>query len=268
MNQFKFRVNLVPGLSSLVMTALTAAVTFDSPVAASSALPIQNPQRPAMIAAVDSEEAISSGREALQRGGYPWYESESDELRRVQVKPPWRWPDWSLNTNFRWPRWLRWIPWIVIVAVLLWVAYLLIRAYLRRESLATADSALPAVATAADDAARVEALPFPIRRRATDLLEEARLHHRQGNYSEAIIYLYSHLLVELDRNQHIRLAKGKTNRQYLWEIAARPSLHGFMEQTMVAFEDVFFGGHSLPRARFEACWSRLDQFGKLVTGAA
>ncbi len=262
------RLDRLAGPACGLMAALAAALTSDSLAAASAALVIQNPQRVALAVPVDSEEAITSGREALRRGGgYPWYESQSDKLRRVQVRPPWRWPDWSLNTNFRWPRWMSWIPWIGIVAVLLLVVYILIRTYLRRESVAAADSQSHAVATAIDDEARVEALPFAIRRRPGNLLEEARLHYQQGNFSEAIIYLYSHLLVELDRNQLIRLTKGRTNRQYLWEIAARPPLYGLMEQAMIAFEDVFFGGHAMPRARFEACWSRLDQFSKLIAGA-
>ena len=29
---------------------------------------------------------------------------------------------------------------------------------------------------------------------------------------------------------------------------------------MVAFEDVFFGEHSLSRSRFESCWNQLEEF--------
>ena len=153
------------------------------------------------------------------------------------------------------------------MVLLLVFAYLLIRVYLNRELIPTAGAAGETTASQ-DDVARVEALPFPVSRRTHDLLEEARRHYQAGNFSEAVIYLYSHLLVELDRNQLIRLTQGKTNRQYLGEVAVRPTLHGLVQQTMIAFEDVFFGGQTMPRARFESCFSQLDEFNRQVTGAS
>ncbi len=74
-----------------------------------------------------------------------------------------------------------------------------------------------------------------------DLLAEARRHYQAGNYGAAIVYLFSFQLVQLDKRQIIRLAKGKTNRQYLREVGPRAALLRLVEQTMVAFEDVFFG---------------------------
>jgi hypothetical protein len=35
---------------------------------------------------------------------------------------------------------------------------------------------------------------------------------------------------------------------------------------MLVFEDVFFGNRTLDRARFETCWSRLDEFQALAAG--
>ena len=61
----------------------------------------------------------------------------------------------------------------------------------------------------------------------------------------------------------IRLTKGKTNRQYLREVGARISLRQLVEQTMIAFEDAFFGRHPLDQTRFESCWFRLGEFDKL-----
>jgi hypothetical protein len=37
---------------------------------------------------------------------------------------------------------------------------------------------------------------------------------------------------------------------------------------MVAFEDVFFGHHRLPRSRFETCFQRLDEFEAGIQEAA
>ena len=51
---------------------------------------------------------------------------------------------------------------------------------------------------------------------------------------------------------------------YLRELRPRPVLRTTLEATMVAFEEVFFGRHELSRERFEACWSRLDEFHRHV----
>ena len=211
--------------------------------------------------------AVEAGRDAFQKGGYPWYDSDSDSLKRVPVSRPFQWPNWNLNWNFGTPGWLGWIPWLLILGILLAIAYVLFRVYRNRELGPAGDRSM-VESPVEDDRARVEALPFEVRRRNVNLLEEAQRHYRQGDFSEAMIYLYSHLLVELDRHQLIRLTQGKTNRQYLREISVRPSLHALLQQAMVAFEDVFFGGQKLPRARFESCFSRLEDFQHQMLGTS
>ncbi len=65
----------------------------------------------------------------------------------------------------------------------------------------------------------------------------------------------------------MRLAKGKTNRQYLREAGRERPLASLLERTMVTFEDVFFGRRALDREGFEICWNQLDQFERLVAQA-
>jgi hypothetical protein len=113
---------------------------------------------------------------------------------------------------------------------------------------------------------RLEQLPFAVKRPQSDLLAEARRHYEAGNFAEAIVYLFSYQLVELDKHHVIRLAKGKTNRQYLGESRKQPTIVPVLEDTMIAFEDVFFGHHQIDRARFEACWNRLTEFQRGVQG--
>jgi hypothetical protein len=112
---------------------------------------------------------------------------------------------------------------------------------------------------------RIEALPEPVRER-TRLLDAARRHYQNGNYDEAIIYLFSHQLVCLDKNYLIRLTRGKTNRQYLRELGPRDTIRRILADTIVAFEDVFFGGRSIGQERFERCWNRLGEFESLAVG--
>ncbi|HVC93288.1 MAG TPA: DUF4129 domain-containing protein [Pirellulales bacterium] len=213
-------------------------------------------------AAAESSDGVEEARAALKSSWrFPWYDGGEDGLRRVNVKTPW---EWNLKARrFNWT-WLKVLCWIIAAALLAGLAYLMIRAFLDRENRADGDQVGLRKHDVADDAARIEALPFRLRAGALDLLAEARRHYAEGNYGEAVIYLFSHELVELDRGRMVRLAKSKTNRQYHRELARRPELAQLFEQTMVAFEDVFFGGHPLQRQRFETCWRRLDDFAALV----
>ncbi|HUY36484.1 MAG TPA: DUF4129 domain-containing protein [Pirellulales bacterium] len=216
-------------------------------------------------AAAEPSDGVEEARQALGSSRrFPWYDETEDGLRRVNVKTPWEW-NWKTNAtpSFNWS-WLQVLIWVVAAAMLAGLAYLLIKAYLDREDRAVGEPLGLRKYDAAGDEARIEALPFRIRRGAPDLLGEARRHYAAGNYGEAVIYLFSHELVELDRGRMIRLAKGKTNRQYLRELARRRVLAQLFEQSMVAFEDVFFGNYALQRRRFEECWRRLGEFEALV----
>ena len=144
-----------------------------------------------------------------------------------------------------------------LVALLVLAVVLIARAFLSGEVTETAGSKVVETGQEVD---RVEHLPFQLRKPTGDFLSEARRLYEAGDYSQAILYLYSHFLVELDKQHVIRLAKGKTNRQYLRETRPRPVLHQILEITMVSFEDVFFGHHKISRQQFEASWSRLADF--------
>lgn len=225
------------------------------------------------LGSVDDQASIEHAREALGRGWinrFPWYDEENDEVRPLKIRPPERPLTWKAQ-QFKLPSmsfsWVSWVSWTLLLVLSLGLAWLLWRAYLARERRQAAEH--PEVQRrVVSDASRIEALPFAVRRTDADLLGEAEHYYRQENYSEAIIYLYSYLLVALDRAQIIRLAKGKTNRQYLRELGRRPRLREILELAMVAFEDVFFGNHPLSRQRFESCWSLLDSFHSLIQGAA
>ena len=103
-------------------------------------------------AATDPDGAVRSGREALDHwwGGYPWYDSDTDGLKRVDVKEPYSWDwlrdwisgwfegwdwDWSwspFSSGFSWPSTLLgWIAWTLIIALFVTLVYLLYRTYRR-----------------------------------------------------------------------------------------------------------------------------------------
>lgn len=223
--------------------------------------------------------AVQSGRDALRdRVSFPWYDSQEDHLRPVPTKPhrevdarnrssdwesKWTFPQ---NSTLTFPTWaqqlIKYLTIGLLIAALLTLLVFVVRAFLgsdmaphARGSKKSRDEHL------VGDVSRIEHLPFELRAPHTDLLAEARRLYEEGNYRLAIVYLFSHQLLFLDRHQLIRLAKGKTNRQYLREVQRKvPKVNQAVERTMIAFEDVFFGDHPLDQKRFESCWTELDVF--------
>ncbi len=226
-----------------------------------------------------SPDPVESTKDALSSGSrFPWYDRQNDSARRLnivpRVPPDERGAKWSSvpiqpkptssSNSLRMPRFnlvggtLQWLGITALIVLLGIIAYLIATSFLKDEvSTSTSDRKVVEVRRDAD---RVEALPFKVRAATTDFLAEARRLYDAGQYSEAIIYLFSYQLVELDRNHVIRLSKGKTNRQYLREARPRPLLAGVLEKTMIAFEDAFFGNKSLSRDTFEQSWTRLNDF--------
>jgi len=225
--------------------------------------------------AADTEQSVEAGRRALGRwwSNYPWYDASEDGIHGIRVSEPWNWDwleDWFKNWNwtpwrFSWPtNFLQWVAWILLILALAALLYLLWRAYRRRHEARLGRSAATAQQDAANDRRRIEALPAPLGRRPSDFLAETRRLYEEGRYSEAIVYLFSHRLVQLDKHQLIHMEKGKTNRQYLRELGARTGLRRLLDDTMVAFEDAFFGDYHLDRLRFDACWLRQTDFEALL----
>lgn len=222
---------------------------------------------------VEAPEAVQSGQKALDHWGrYPWYDAKTDGLQPLDVSPPgqdnWFTSRGGSGVDHLPDNLLQWIAWILIGLILVALLYVAARTYRARQQEALGEATTSASAEdPAEERRRVEALPLPAARRQVDLLAEAEEQYRSGHYGQAIIYLFSYQLVQLDRHQQIHLTRGKTNRQYLRELGVRPALRKLLEQTMVTFEDAFFGHHPIDQNRFEACWCRLREFESLTAEA-
>ncbi len=218
---------------------------------------------PAALA--EPERAVDAGRGALsQRWRYPWYDAGTDGLQRIDVRdevPP---PDRS-RRRYAVPlgEMLQLLGWAGIAMLLGLVVWLMLAAWRARRGDAAGSRDRPGARAGPN---HVEAIPLPAGSTGVGLLDEARRLYELGDFNRAVVCLFAHQLLELDRMQIIRLARGKTNRQYMREVGRRPALRQLVEQTMVAFEDVFFGNRSIDRARFEACWNRLPDFDALAQG--
>ncbi len=210
------------------------------------------------LSADEGPDPVASGRKALEtQTRLPWYDPVTDAVQPIDLP---REDRSSGNLS-----WLTWLGMISLGLLLGLLAYMILRAVVNHAG------GRPQLAKVKVerilDADQVEALPFMADRSHDDLLGEAKRHYQSGNFSEAIIYLFSYELVELDKSSLIHLSKGKTNRQYLREVSRAQQLRRLVESTMVTFEDVFFGRRPLDRRGFEACWNRLSEFETLVSQA-
>ncbi|MEX1040348.1 MAG: DUF4129 domain-containing protein [Pirellulaceae bacterium] len=230
------------------------------------------------------EDPVATGQRSLARlPGNHWYDAEEDDITAGHV-PPEANPDARPGSQA--PAKQRqssnlWgsggtgggsvLSWLIVVGVILILGSLLglvIWGVVRsRANLTKTDETPRTLDEISSQVDKVEHLPFEVKRPDANLLDEARRHYQQGDYSEAIIYLFSYQLLELDKGQIIRLAKGKTNGQYLMEMRHQRPLQGILRTTVDAFEDVFFGHRKLTRGQFEACWEHLSRFQSLIQGA-
>ncbi|MHB8971475.1 MAG: DUF4129 domain-containing protein [Pirellulaceae bacterium] len=221
---------------------------------------------------VESSEPVA--REALRTpSDLPWYDADTDSLRRIAVRPdeddPRRHSPWtvdqatsaagaksSMSTAF-W-KFMQVLPWVVLGGLLAAIIWLFVWAAQRMDGGPSVEAAV--VDRAGLDAQRLEDLPIGVPPSDHDLLAAARACYEAGDYSRAIVYVYAYQLVELDKCHLVQLSKGKTNRQYLRELRARPDLQDLLRDTMLVFEDAFFGHHPLSKLCFQQCWDKLDEF--------
>lgn len=230
---------------------------------------------------------IGDGKKALQRSAdFPWYDADSDSLKQVPLQQSAA--PGSTQRNSTWSKsssnskssstpagggtppgqagdfsFMKAIMWVFVGLLLVAGVALLLWAFLRRESEDTSqiDRLLH---INRNDAERIENLPFEIRSRSGNFYDEAKRAYESGNYREAMIYLFSYMLLQMDRQHWIRLSKSKTNRQYLREVSRHRQLAGIFRASLLSFEDVFFGNRDLERSRFEELWRSLTQFEQLM----
>lgn len=153
---------------------------------------------------------------------------------------------------------LPWLTWIFLGVVLTVVAACLIWAFLRLGRRARHDvhstSGKKYVSATAE---QLGALPLVAERPVGDWLSFAHDERKKGNFDSAIMYLYSHLLLILDRHELIRLACGKTNRKYLSELNREKGLRKPFRTIMTLFEKSFFGNRKIKDDELDesfGCW--------------
>lgn len=102
---------------------------------------------------------------------------------------------------------------------------------------------------------RMKHLPAELRRTDVNLRTEAERLMQEGQYDQAIILLFGHQLLLLDRFGMLRLNRGKTNRKYVRETrSVDHQMAAQLQATVNAFERSYFGRHSILQSEFSQLW--------------
>ena len=115
--------------------------------------------------------------------------------------------------------------------------------------------------------ARYSDLPVEIEKGLLGLRAQAAEYRDQGDYSRAIVFLFSYLLVELDQAQLISLAKGKTNYRYLRELNPHRHLQSRLRDVVNLFEAAYFGRRTLTKDQFDTVWLDLAKVEESIKNA-
>ena len=226
-------------------------------------------------AILSSQEYETAAEKAVGYQKFPWQDSgelvaldtedpgQASSLDRASVPKGKRrntnMPNFTMPGN--WVAYFNGILWVLIGLLIALIAGALIWMYLKMEKNTRNSSKFEDYDQEEMIAERIKQLPFELKRnRPGNLSDQARQFAQQGNYSRAMMYLFSHVLLALDKNEFIKLKKGKTNRQYLNEIRRHSDISEYYTLVMIPFEDSFFGNHQISQQRFESCWSKLEGF--------
>ncbi len=226
------------------------------------------------------QDAEDFGKAELERQGFNWYEESNQSTQDL-----WRFKlkraksqnrrnvaggtdDQSTSPNYNFGNW--WLPmfntgtWIMLMVLFAVILAIIVWFSLQLE--ARSGNVLNSLELEEEDLEyRIQQLPFELNDTTKgDLNMLAVRAANRGDHDKAVMLLFSHVLILLDRKDLIRLRKGKTNRQYLNEIRRHPDLTKYYEQVMVPFEDSFFGDHTVNKERFESCFNALDEFHRNV----
>jgi hypothetical protein len=205
-------------------------------------------------------DASTPVKKALEKGKYPWYDSKSET-----VKPVWP-PDLTWLTD-----WLerlfgrRRVPGIgrlgdliaIVLAMLALAVFLVVLIELWRRYRPVNEGDAAQRRSGASE--RIEGLPAGVRPETADPWAEAQARRARGDLAGAIVCLFAHQLLTLDRLRQIRLVPGRTGRQYVRAIDDR-EFRSSVEPTLHLFEAVYYG-HQIPSVEaFERVWALAVSF--------
>jgi hypothetical protein len=116
-------------------------------------------------------------------------------------------------------------------------------------------------------ATEIGGLPAGLEIDLRDPLAAARALRERGDLAGAIIALFVHQVMELNRLRLARLIPGRTARQFVRSVGDT-WIRERVEPTLRLFEAAFYGHRSPALDDFEAAWSLAEELeGRLASGA-
>lgn len=232
-------------------------------------------------------ELSQSEQKVLQKGtDTSWYSAESGERvvrspktrNRIDARDRHDVLEQSSGTSYRsgstgssiWEDFFEFVfsvwSYLILGALVLFLLIALFFALQRSGFFLTRSKQSKSMDLAERDRLKVTDLPFDLEQTQVGLLAQADEYRRRGDYAKAMIYLFSHLLVELDSSGLIRLERGKTNRSYLRELASHERIRAYMHLAVRWFEHVFFGKNAMDSAAFDRLRERVPELENWMKG--
>jgi hypothetical protein len=223
---------------------------------------------------LETEARTDPVKPALREGSYPWYDPDTDRVKPIwMAKRPWqKWIGQQLEnlakafekflSRFHFGRLSgggvsgELIMTTVFLAALIAFLVVLVGLWSRRE-LSAADRS--GDGSSLGRAARLADLPEGVRPGSVDPWSEALRRRAAGDLGGATVCLFAYQLLTLDQLSLIRLAPGRTGRQYVQTIRD-PRFVDSLEATLSLFEDVYYGRKLPTLEAFEAVWKRAQVF--------
>jgi len=150
---------------------------------------------------------------------------------------------------------------IVVLAGVAMIFYVLSRAELQTKNVGKGGKTVLSGTTPDEQTLeRMKHLPKELRRTDVNLRSEAQRLMQDSQYDQAIILLFAHQLLLLDRYGMLRLNRGKTNRKYIRETrGTNEAVADCLESTVASFERSYFGRHKITRNEFAETWRLNEQ---------
>jgi len=288
--------NRPAGRTGAVVSALLLAFTFASMPTPAAGAPVADratsPQsvftawsghvgRPAFLAQSSLADSPTAAPESYLEDT-AWYDASEETLQPVPVKERSvdaanRSSRWSAGPSQPWNfdfSWLKLIGWIILIVAAIGVAFLA-GWLLRYAEFDFGRSQTDALSMTKSDQLdeqtrkRIEELPPELRQEEGHPRAIAEHWMKQGNFERAIVALFGHQLLLLDRVGWLRLSRGKTNRRYVTETRRHQTEAGrLLKETVDAFEYVYFGRHSLDADTFSRMWEQNEKLESLVSSTS
>jgi hypothetical protein len=246
---------------SLILTLLCAVASGQEIASRSDRDAVRRGTNPVWVA--PDSESIAYSPKQLSRSDVS---DRHDSIRRERASRAF-WDSWGNGTQGGWLSDLfsgifaiwRVLLIVALIFLLSLGAYLFVRST-RRSQGGIRKRSMVGQDNVEEQKAKILDLPFDLEQPEIGLKALAERYRHQGDYSKAMVFLFSYALVELDRFHCIRLARGKTNGIYLRELRQQPMLQPFLREIILLFESAYFGRHEISQAEFEEVWSKLSPF--------